>query len=294
MATADPYTGRFAPSPTGRLHLGSLVGALVSYFDARHHGGLWLLRIEDIDPPREVPGAAADIVAALASHGLHHDGECRYQSTSRALHDAAIEALLASGDAYYCQCSRRQLRAAGHGNRYPGICRDRDLSEGAVRVRVPNEAIVIRDRWQPEARFDLDEKPGDFIVRRGDGLIAYQLAVVVDDADQGVTDVVRGVDLFDSTARQIWLQQLLGMPQLRYAHFPVLLGNDGRKLSKQTGAPELSTDTPLENLTRALQAMGMPVPGREQRHSVESLVAWALERYEPDALRGQQSFANKA
>ncbi|MEO0345589.1 MAG: tRNA glutamyl-Q(34) synthetase GluQRS [Pseudomonadota bacterium] len=294
MATADPYTGRFAPSPTGRLHLGSLVGALVSYLDARHQGGRWLLRVEDIDPPREVPGAAADIVAALAAHGLHHDGECRYQSASLGLHDAAIETLLANGDAYYCQCSRRQLRAAGHGNRYPGICRDRDLAEGAVRVRVPSEAIIVRDRWQPETRFNLDEEPGDFIIRRGDGLIAYQLAVVVDDADQGVTDVVRGVDLFDSTPRQIWLQQLLRLPQPRYAHFPVLLGNDGRKLSKQMGAPELSTDRPVENLTGALQAMGMPVPGQHHGDSPESLVAWALEHYEPGALRGQQSFANKA
>ncbi len=161
-------------------------------------------------------------------------------------------------------------------------------------MRVPNQAIVIHDRWQPETRFDLDAEPGDFIVRRGDGLIAYQLAVVVDDADQGVTDVVRGVDLFDSTPRQIWLQQLLGLPQPRYAHFPVLLGNDGRKLSKQTGAPELSADTPVENLTRALQAMGMPFPVQPQGHSPESLVVWALEHYEPNTLRGRQSFANKA
>ena len=250
--------------------------------------------MEDIDPPREVPGAAADIVASLALHGLHHDGECRYQSKSLSLHEAAIGQLLANGDAYYCQCSRRQLRAAGHGNRYPGTCRDRGLTEGAVRVRVPSEPIVIRDRWQPEARFDLDAEPGDFIIRRGDGLIAYQLAVVVDDADQGITDVVRGIDLFDSTPRQVWLQRLLGLPQPRYAHFPVLLGDDGRKLSKQTGAPELSADTPVENLTLALQAMGLPDRAWEHSDSPESLVAWALEHYQPDALRGRQSFANKA
>ncbi|MEO0616766.1 MAG: tRNA glutamyl-Q(34) synthetase GluQRS [Pseudomonadota bacterium] len=276
------------------MHLGSLVGALVSYLDAHHHRGRWLLRVEDIDPPREVPGAAADIVAALATHGLDHDGECRYQSTSLALHEAAIDTLIEQGDAYYCQCSRRQLRAAGHAHRYPGICRDRGLTDGAVRVRVPVEPIVVRDRWQPETRFDLDADPGDFIIRRGDGLIAYQLAVVVDDADQGVTDVVRGIDLFDSTPRQIWLQRLLGLSQPHYAHFPVLLGSDGRKLSKQTGAPELRADTPLENLTRALQAMGMPVPGTKRSDSPDALVAWAVEHYEPDALRGRQSFANKA
>ncbi len=248
------------------------------------------MRIEDIDPPRAVDGAARDIVRALDAHGLRHDGEVRYQSASRSLHDSAIESLLESGQAYYCRCTRKALRAAGQLDRYPGTCRERGLTHGAVRVRVPEAPIRIVDRWQGTRRFDLSEHPGDFVIRRRDGLIAYQLAVVVDDADQGITDIVRGYDLYDSTPRQAWLQTLLGLATPRYAHFPVLVDQDGLKLSKQTGAPELRTDRAGDNLLRALSILGMPAPASRRAAGVEALLDWARSRYDPNAFSGRRVF----
>ncbi len=285
-------TGRFAPSPTGPLHFGSLIAAVGSFAQARTAGAPWLVRIDDIDPPREVPGAAEAIIDALARHGLAHDGEIRFQSESRPLHEAAIARLIDAGHAYYCQCSRKALRAAGHADRYPGTCRDLGLDSGAVRVRVPDTPVAVADRWQGNAAFDLDAHPGDYIIHRRDGLIAYQLAVVVDDADQGVTDIVRGIDLYDSTPRQVWLQSLLGLATPRYAHFPIVLGEDGRKLSKQTGARELDAATPSANLIAALAAMDLAPPESVRRAGVAALLDWAQEGYDPGAYAGQHDFGS--
>ncbi len=245
-AQAGPYVGRFAPSPTGPLHAGSLVAALASYLDARANGGSWLIRIEDIDEGRAVPGAAETILEQLDWLGMHSDGEIVWQSRRKELYQAARERI--AGHVYGCGCNRREIADSRLGVGpdgaaiYPGTCRH-GLAPGraarSLRLRVPEagaDLVGFRDRfagWQ-EQRLALES--GDFVLKRADGYWAYQLAVVVDDADQGVTDVVRGADLLDSTPRQIYLQRLLGVPTPRYLHVPVVRNADGEKLSKQTGA----------------------------------------------------------
>ena len=249
-----------------------------------------MLRIEDIDPPREVAGAASGIIDDLAAHGLQHDGVVHFQRQSRALHDRAVDQLVAAGHAYFCQCTRKALRAGGNLKRYPGTCRQRGLTSGAVRVRVPETPIRFDDRWQGRAEFDLAKRPGDFVIRRSDGLIAYQLAVVVDDAEQGITDIVRGIDLFDSTPRQIWLQSLLALPTPRYAHFPVVVDDRGTKLSKQTGAPALRPESAAGNLSLALEVLGLPPPRDVAGAGVAALVAWAETHYVADHFHGRREF----
>ncbi|MCL4184525.1 MAG: tRNA glutamyl-Q(34) synthetase GluQRS [Burkholderiaceae bacterium] len=260
--------GRFAPSPTGPLHAGSLVAAMASYLDARAHGGRWLLRIEDLDPPREVPGASAAIIDALARLGFGHDGPILYQSTRDAAYRDAFERLRAAGHVYPCACTRREvadsaLQASRDRQRhaelvYPGTCRagmPAGRAARAWRVRVDDAPIAWHDRRAGAATERLDRSVGDFVLRRADGLWAYQLAVVVDDAFQRVTDVVRGADLRDSTARQIHLQQLLGLPTPRYLHVPVLTDASGNKLSKQTGATPIDTRRGVEALNAALASL---------------------------------------
>lgn len=250
-ATGRTYVGRFAPSPTGPLHAGSLVAALASWLDARAHGGRWLLRIEDIDAPRNVPGAAQAIVAVLEAYGFDHDGEVLVQSTRSAAYAQALAALEAAGHAYPCACTRREIadsadnlrdHAFGRELVYPGTCRA-GLASGrtarAWRVRVGDAVIGFDDALAGPCRQDLAREVGDFVVSRADGQWAYQLAVVVDDAAQGVTHVVRGADLLDSTARQIHLCRLLGHAPPGYLHVPVLTDATGAKLSKQTHAPAL-------------------------------------------------------
>ncbi|MEX3919245.1 tRNA glutamyl-Q(34) synthetase GluQRS, partial [Paraburkholderia sp. BR10872] len=241
----EGYRGRFAPSPTGPLHFGSLVSALASWLDARAHGGAWLVRVEDIDGPRTVPGAAEDILATLVAFGFHADEPPEWQSRRTGLYRAALDRLIASGDVYPCGCTRKeiadsQLRAHQRNTTliYPGTCRDglHGKPARAWRLRVPDEDAVdepagaaanpalIRfdDRWQGPQHQNLATEVGDFVLLRADGQWAYQLAVVVDDADQRITHVVRGADLLDSTARQIWLQQCLGVPTPAYLHMPVV------------------------------------------------------------------------
>ncbi|MFO1301836.1 MAG: tRNA glutamyl-Q(34) synthetase GluQRS [Burkholderiaceae bacterium] len=269
MNRREPYVGRFAPSPTGPLHAGSLVAAMASYLDARAHGGRWLLRIEDLDPPREARGASAAIVDALARLGFAHDGEILYQSTRDAAYRAAFDRLRAAGRVYPCACTRREVAdSALHGARrprsaefvYPGTCRH-GMPAGrqarAWRVRVDAAPIAWRDRRAGTSTERLDETVGDFVLRRADGLWAYQLAVVVDDAYQGVTDVVRGADLRDSTARQVHLQRLLGLPTPRYLHVPVVLDAHGEKLSKQTGAAAVDPRRGVQALDAALAFLGL-------------------------------------
>jgi glutamyl-Q tRNA(Asp) synthetase len=286
------YVGRFAPSPTGPLHAGSLVAALASWLDARAHGGRWLVRIEDVDGPRCVPGMEAVILAQLAACGLVPDDAPLRQSQRTLHYEDALQRLLAADHAYPCGCSRRDielaLRARGqplprHAELvYPGTCR-RGLNgkpARAMRVRTTDAAggdscIAWTDRRLGVQQQDLTRAVGDFVLQRADGLWAYQLAVVVDDALQGVSDVVRGEDLADNTPRQIHLQRLLGLPTPRFLHTPLVLGANGEKLSKQNGAQALDLDDPLAALRHAGAALGLALPADELRSWLgEAVAAW--------------------
>jgi glutamyl-Q tRNA(Asp) synthetase len=255
------YTGRFAPSPTGPLHMGSLIAALASWLDARAAGGRWLVRIEDLDRPRVMPGAADAILSALAAFGLNWDGEVVYQSERQPLYRRALTRLAAH--TYWCGCSRREIADSSLGLAvdgapiYPGTCRAGTRGERrALRLRTVAEPITFSDRVQGPQVQVLERDIGDFVLYRADGLFAYQLAVVVDDAEQGITDVVRGADLLDSTPRQLYLQRLLDLPTPRYLHVPVALDANGEKLSKQTGAQPIEPST--TTLRRALRFLGQP------------------------------------
>lgn len=290
IATARAYVGRFAPSPTGPLHFGSLVAAVASYLEARARNGLWLLRIEDIDPPREQSGAVQLILDALEAYGFEWDGDVIFQSASRPLHDAALESLLARGLAYPCGCSRKDLAEAPRGPLgviYPGSCRAGcDAPETAIRLRTDDEPISFTDRLQGEQLHKLESESGDFIIRRRDGLIAYQLAVVVDDAAQGVTEIVRGIDIMDSTPRQIWLQRLMGYPTPAYAHIPVITHPDGDKLSKLTAAPAIPVDEVRPTLVKALAALQQSPPDDLAAGSLEDIWRWAGNNWNIEALQG--------
>lgn len=265
-----PYRGRFAPSPTGPLHAGSLVAALASWLDARAHGGRWLVRIEDVDGPRCPPGTGEFILHQLAALGLHSDEPPEWQSSQSDRYQAALDRLIASGHAYGCACTRAEIAAAvgpraKHGELvYPGTCRpDRGGTQGrptrAWRLLVQGR-IDWQDRRLGAQTQDLEAEVGDFVLKRADGLWAYQLAVVVDDAEQGVTDIVRGEDLADNTPRQIALQRALGLPTPRYLHTPLVLAADGQKLSKQNGAAALDLSDPAARLREAAEQLGLPVP----------------------------------
>jgi glutamyl-Q tRNA(Asp) synthetase len=268
------YVGRFAPSPTGPLHAGSLVAALASWLDARAHGGRWLVRIEDVDRPRCVAGADALILEQLARCGLVADAPPVWQSQRGALYEAALARLVDAGAAYACACTRRDidaaLRALGrprprHGELvYPGTCRTglNGRPARAWRLRTDAPPVEWQDRRLGAQRQDVEHAVGDFVLRRADGLWAYQLAVVVDDAEQGITHVVRGADLADNTARQILLQRRLGLPTPAYLHTPLVLGPNGEKLSKQNGATPLDLAEPLAALRGAGATLGIDVPAR--------------------------------
>ena len=267
------YVGRFAPSPTGLLHAGSLVAALASWLDARAHQGSWLVRIEDVDTPRCIPGAGEQILNQLARCGLVPDGPVLWQSQRGEIYQQALDQLIAQGLAYPCGCSRKDIEAAQtspterhHAQVYPGTCRAGLNGKPARAWRLNVQAVrkarglpaVTRwtDRRLGEQAEDVEKEVGDFVLRRADGLWAYQLAVVVDDAAQGVTDVVRGEDLADNTTRQIVLQQALGLPTPRYMHTPLVLGANGEKLSKQNGAQALDLTDPQAALTKAAHTLG--------------------------------------
>ena len=292
---AGRYVGRFAPSPTGPLHAGSLVAALASWLDARAHGGRWLLRIEDVDTPRCVPGAAEHIMAQLARCGLLPDEAPIYQSQRGALYQQALETLIKSGRAYPCSCTRQDiaqaLNAAGTPRErhdeliYPGTCRSGLHGKSARAWRLVTQAAELH--WQdrrlgPQAQRVLAQV-GDFVLRRADGLWAYQLAVVVDDAAQGVSDVVRGEDLADNTARQIQLQDALGLATPRYLHTPLVRGLDGEKLSKQNGAEALDLHQPLTALNAAAVSLGLPT---HQGPLADSLALWTHAWAEAWSIRG--------
>ncbi|MEW9573192.1 tRNA glutamyl-Q(34) synthetase GluQRS [Rhodanobacter sp. Si-c] len=274
------YRGRFAPSPTGRLHFGSLAAALGSWLCARQAGGQWLLRMEDIDPPREMPGAAAAILAALPAFGFAADEPVLYQSQRLAAYDAAFTQLREADAVFPCWCSRSELAAGAQLHRDGRCVAPPDpRREPAWRLRVPDTGIAFDDALQGPQRQNLRESVGDFVIRRVEGLYSYQLACVVDDAYQGITEVVRGCDLLDSTPRQICLQRLLGLPTPRYLHLPLALDAAGRKLSKSEQAWPVDPTDPLPALRRALAFLGQPVP--EDAVDAPALLAAALSRFDP-------------
>ena len=281
---ASAYRGRFAPSPTGLLHAGSLTTAVGSYLHARSQGGQWLLRIEDLDPPREVPGAADAILRTLEALGLAWDGPVIWQSQRLTAYQDALDALIASGHAYPCACTRREIALAGYpgvdGVVYPGTCRN-GLAAGkagrAWRLHVPAGEVMFMDGHYGAQRQDVAHQVGDYVLKRADGLFAYQLAVVVDDAWQGISEVVRGADLLDSTPRQIVLQRALNAPTPRYTHLPLLVNAAGEKLSKQTLAPAIRPDQAADELRLALTRLNHAPPADCQ--GLDELWSWALAHW---------------
>lgn len=299
---AEAYTGRFAPSPTGLLHAGSLVAALASWLDARAHGGRWLVRIEDVDTPRCAPGADQAILQQLAACGLVPDGPVLWQSQRNAVYQSALDALVQKGWAYPCGCSRKDIETAIESAQarsvarhqtavYPGTCRlglnGKPARAWRLHVQAVQTALGLpalthwRDRRLGAQRQNVSEEVGDFVLRRADGLWAYQLAVVVDDASQGVSHVVRGQDLADNTARQIVLQRALRLNTPQYLHTPLVMGDNGEKLSKQNGALALDLQHPIQALNKAAQVLGLPAVA-EPTPLREALAHWTrLQKQNP-------------
>lgn len=283
------YVGRFAPSPTGPLHLGSVVAALGSYLDAQHERGRWLLRIEDLDTARVRPGCAAEIQRTLENLGLHWDGAVEYQSRRRALYAEAVESLERRALVYACHCSRRDLTDSEERG-YPGTCRDRPQSAGpaALRFRTDERVTVeFMDRFQGPASFDMAAL-GDVIIRRRDQVIAYQLAVVVDDADQGVTDVVRGADLLPSTPWQILLQRALDLATPRYGHLPLIVEPDGAKLAKSRRSAPVDPRRATEQLIEALKLLRQAPPAELWSAKPADVLAWAVNHWNTSNLERVQ------
>ncbi|MBT8096639.1 MAG: tRNA glutamyl-Q(34) synthetase GluQRS [Woeseia sp.] len=293
MNTTTSYVGRFAPSPTGPLHFGSLLAAAASYLQARSNAGRWLVRIEDIDPPRAQAGATALILKALEIYGFEWDGEVTYQSANRDRHLAVVEELIHRKLAYRCGCSRRDLAevpAGPLGKVYPGNCRDgTDAREYAIRVLTDNRQLDFVDVLQGRQAQRLESESGDFVILRRDGLIAYNLAVVIDDADQGISEVVRGIDLLDSTPRHIYLQQLLNFDTPDYFHIPVAENRLGQKLSKLTGAPGLPLAEPRPQLLAALRSLGQATPTELANSSIADIWRFAISQWNPQVLAGLRS-----
>lgn len=301
MSSASPpqlrhYRGRFAPSPTGPLHFGSLVAAVGSYLDARCHDGEWLVRMEDVDTPRNVPGAADAILTTLAAFGFEWDGPVLYQSTRFEAYAAALARLQAAGQVYGCACSRKEIAdsatrpAIDGGLAYPGTCRN-GLPTGrearAWRLRVNDDEIAFEDRIQGRIAQHLARDVGDFVLRRADGLFAYQLAVAVDDDFQQISQVVRGADLLASTPRQIWLQRCLGFTTPSYAHLPVATNAAGEKLSKQTLAQALNSGDAAGELVRALHFLGQAVTPDLASATVREVWTWAQENWRFEGIPRQ-------
>jgi glutamyl-Q tRNA(Asp) synthetase len=291
------YRGRFAPSPSGTLHFGSLVAAVASFVDARAAGGQWLVRIEDLDPPRERPGAADRILFTLDRLGLGWDGPVLRQSTRSGAYARALGRLRREGRIRECFCARAALaalpenvrREAGDDLFHPAACIS-GSTEGnprpALRFRVPGQEVVFRDRVQGAVRINVAATVGDFVLRRKDGLYAYQLAVVVDDEEQGITHVVRGADLLQSTPRQILLQQALGMSGVEYMHVPLAVNTSGLKLSKSSDAPGLAAASSTRQIVAALQFLGQDPPEGLEAASVDEVLAWAVSNWHPERFAG--------
>jgi glutamyl-Q tRNA(Asp) synthetase len=295
MALSD-YRGRFAPSPTGPLHFGSLVAAVASYADARNHHGEWLVRIEDVDETRRRDEAERTILQGLLAFGMQWDAEPVRQSARKALYDRALRVLTENDRAYRCNCSRKTLakfaRLGTEGPIYPGTCLrspPATNAKAAWRIRVTAKQIEFTDRVCGTLKQCLDTEIGDFVIRRIDGFTAYQLAVVVDDDDQGITDVVRGADLLWSTPRQIWLQQQLSLPVPRYAHVPLIYGSDGKKLSKRDRAHPIDESNPVPALEAAWRHLGQQSPGITFDNP-NDFWHWAIPRWHIERVPRDPSF----
>ena len=286
-----PYVGRFAPSPSGPLHFGSLVAALGSFLQARAQRGRWLVRIEDIDPPREMAGASELILHTLEAHGLHWDGEVIYQSRRHARYDEIIERLYRAGDLYWCRCTRREIMAGG--GFYGGHCRELGLAPAgcAARLRQRHPVYHFDDALQGRIAVPAALAEEDFIVRRRDGLYAYNLAVVVDDMDSGISEIVRGADLLEPTVRQIALYQTLGAGVPDWVHLPLAVLADGNKLSKQNHAPALSLDEVRPALWQALAFLGQCPPPELRSCSIEEIIGWGIEHWQLELVPRQPKIA---
>ncbi|HEY0685201.1 MAG TPA: tRNA glutamyl-Q(34) synthetase GluQRS [Steroidobacter sp.] len=300
------YRGRFAPSPTGPLHFGSLVAAVGSYLSARQAGGEWLLRIEDLDTPREVPGSADLIIRTLDALGFEWTGSILRQSSRREAYEAATQQLLNNGQAFLCSCTRSELQAAQSSEprlfdtdelRYPGWCREGPRVPGrktAVRLFVPLGETAVTDLLQGRFTVDVSAEVGDFVIRRRDGLHAYQLAVVIDDAFQGISAVVRGADLLHSTPRQVILQRMLSLSSPVYAHLPVATDVNGIKLSKSAGAAAIDIARPTYELWRALEFLQQAPSPELRRAGLATLWEWAIKHWQPQRLNGLRQAAIRA
>jgi len=282
--------GRFAPSPTGALHFGSLTAAVGSYLNIKSRGGQWLVRIEDLDPPREQPGAADSILKTLEAFGLEWDEPVVYQGQRSELYEEAIRMLGEKGLTYFCQCSRKEIADDAEpgieGPRYAGTCREKNLApnNNSLRVKVPDEYFSIEDAVQGTLQQNLQRDIGDIVIRRRDGLYSYQLAVVVDDAIQGITEVCRGTDLIQSTPRQVYLQRVLGFPTPRYVHLPVAVNEHGQKLSKQTfAAPVPETGDPAL-LARVLYFLGQTLPAELAGAPTAEMIQWGVNYWDLSAV----------
>ncbi|OAI01958.1 glutamyl-Q tRNA(Asp) ligase [Methylomonas methanica] len=290
MPKSAPYIGRFAPSPTGPLHLGSLYTALASYLDARQHKGLWLLRIDDLDTPRNMPGASDDILNCLQSFGLHWDGEVDYQSQHLDQYEQTLVELQNRHALYPCTCSRSLL--ANSPLIYPGYCRAKAQSTDkphALRVKTADILIHFIDALQGDITQNLASEHGDFIVKRKDGIIAYQLACVVDDQRQKVNRVVRGYDLLDSTPKQQYLQHLLGYSSPLYMHIPLIVDREGNKLSKQTRAEAVSPNQAGPTLFLLLTLLKQNPPPDLRLAAIDSILEWAIEHWQTERLTNTQA-----
>jgi glutamyl-Q tRNA(Asp) synthetase len=272
------YVGRFAPSPSGPLHKGSLVAAVGSYLQAKSRGGQWLLRIDDIDPPREVPGSVDNILSSLTAHGLDWDGGVFFQSGQSARYEAALNWLTEQGHCYYCNCSRKEIMQ--HGGRYTGHCRDKNRTPEGCSLRFKNAGIEQRftDGLLGPVRSEL--APEDFIIKRKDGLYAYHLAAVLDDIYQGVTEIVRGADLLSPTFCQLALYKVFNQPRPNYVHLPVIADKFGKKISKQNHAPALDNNNARQNLLQTMEFLGLPVARECRRGSVKQLLEWGIANWQ--------------
>ena len=298
------YRGRFAPSPTGPLHFGSLVAAVGSYLEARQHRGKWLLRIEDLDTPRNVPGAADSILRTLERLGLYGDEAVLYQSQRTEAYREALHTLKSNGVVYPCVCSRKEIADSTvrgiEGLVYPGTCRNGRAASAnpaqamrmtSWRMRTQTEAIVVEDALQGRVSQSVQKEIGDFTVLRADGIFTYQIAVVVDDAFQGITHIVRGADLLLSTPRQIYLQRLLDLPTPTYAHLPIAINAAGEKLSKQTLAPYADISNPCATLLRVLAFLGQYPPAELAGYDLDTIWKWATAHWDMRKLRGTRTLS---
>lgn len=290
----NTYRGRFAPSPSGPLHFGSLIAALGSWLDARHHNGEWLVRIEDIDPPREVTGAADDILATLEKFGLFWDGQVTYQSNNQHHYQQVLQQLFDKNEIYRCTCTRKQIQSTK--GTYTNICRDKHHSsetEHSLRLKVLQPVTSFEDCYQGHCNTVQNSAKEDFIVKRKDGLYAYMLAVVIDDIEQQFTHIVRGADLLETTSQQLYLFSLLKAPFPTFGHLPVAVNIQGLKLSKQNHAPSIS-DTPVnETLWLALNFLKQSPPEELRKEDKSLILDWAIQHWQPNKFNGKRQFLHQ-